>query len=157
MNMKPILLISIGLLIAGCTTSQHDNHPATTDSVNQNAALQPAELTPVGDTSQNALDWNGTYQGTIPCASCEGIATTVQLNRDNSFTMSSQYLGEDDKVFSSEGKLFWLGRGNIIRLGEGESQPLFLVGENQLFMLDRQGNRITGALAEHYRLEKVQP
>ncbi|WP_028771479.1 copper resistance protein NlpE [Shewanella waksmanii] len=155
--MKRISLISIVLLIAGCTSAQPNNNLAANDNVNSNTRLQPAELTPVGDTSQNALDWNGTYQGTLPCASCEGIATTVQLNRDNSFTMSSQYLGEGDKVFSSEGKLFWLGRGNIIRLGEGESQPLFLVGENQLFMLDRQGNRITGALAEHYRLEKVQP
>ncbi|WP_394203102.1 copper resistance protein NlpE [Shewanella waksmanii] len=148
--MKIVAPMILALMITGCSTTKQPASPTPMP-----AHLQAADPIPVGDTSQNALDWNGTYQGVTPCASCEGIATEITLNRDNTFTMRTQYLGENEQVFESTGTLFWLGQGNIIRLGEGESQPLFLVGENQLFMLDKQGKRIQGALAEHYRLTKT--
>jgi len=43
------------------------------------------------------------------------------------------------------------GKGSKITLSDGSK---YLVGENQLFMLDNEGNRISGELAEHYILKK---
>jgi len=103
--------------------------------------------------SQNSLDWSGTYQGTLPCADCPGIRYVLTLKEDNSYQLKTQYLERGDSVFTESGKFTWDKNGNQITLAErGEK---FQVGENQLFHLDMEGNRITGDLAEHYILSKT--
>jgi len=103
--------------------------------------------------SQNSLDWSGTYQGTLPCADCPGIRYVLTLNEDNSYQLKTQYLERGDSVFTESGKFTWNENGNQITLADrGEK---FQVGENRLFHLDMEGNRITGDLAEHYILSKA--
>ncbi|GGD94473.1 copper resistance protein NlpE [Planktosalinus lacus] len=41
------------------------------------------EQAPDISTSENSLDWHGTYQGILPCADCEGIQTEVTLHDNN--------------------------------------------------------------------------
>lgn len=111
----------------------------------------------IGDTSANSLDWNGTYEGITPCASCEGIKTTLTLNQDSSFVMSTQYLGKSEEVLEIKGTFKWNDAGNIISLNGIKDAPhQFLVGENMLLQLDMEGNRITGDLADKYILTKIQ-
>lgn len=111
----------------------------------------------VGDTSANALDWSGTYQGVLPCADCEGIKTTLTLNQDSSFMLQTQYLGKDDQVFEKQGKFVWNRAQNQITLQGIENAPnQFLVGENVLIQLNLEGDRITGDLADKYRLAKLE-
>lgn len=111
----------------------------------------------IGDSSANSLDWNGTYEGMTPCASCEGIKTTLTLNQDSSFIMSTQYIGKSEEVLEVKGTFKWNDAGNIISLdGIKDAPNQFLVGENMLFQLDMEGNRITGDLADKYILAKVQ-
>ena len=117
------------------------------------AAKPPSD----GHTSQNALDWQGTYQGISPCADCEGILTQLTLLRNEKYELKIQYLGTPDKAFI-KGPLVWSQNGSIITLGginKAEAPTQYLVGENQLTELDLEGNRITGGLAEHYVLKKV--
>ncbi|WP_246028555.1 copper resistance protein NlpE [Shewanella atlantica] len=124
------------------------------------AAPQTVQI-PLGDNSQNALDWDGTYSGVTPCASCEGIKTLLTLKRDNRYILQSEYLGRSDKTFIEQGVFEWNSNGSKITLKSEPTDKLagkqFLVGENQLFMLDRAGNRISGALADSYRLIKITP
>jgi heat shock protein HslJ len=127
---------------------------------NQAAEPTSEEVTPAPDNaanSQNSLDWNGTYQGTMPCADCEGIATAVTLNSDLTFTLRSKYLGKSDSIFIDSGNFKWNDKGSDIILEESDgSIKQFKVGENQLFMLDKEGNRIAGDLADKYTLKKDQ-
>ncbi|MDH0674765.1 copper resistance protein NlpE N-terminal domain-containing protein [Empedobacter sp. GD03861] len=81
-------------------------------------------------TSQSALDWDGTYEGVIPCADCEGIKTELTLNQDNTYGNSISLKTKDDEY------------------------KRYKVGENILFQLDLEGNEITGALAQNYQLKK---
>jgi hypothetical protein len=37
----------------------------------------------------------GVYRGTLPCADCAGIETTLTLRRDGTFTLSRQYQGRE--------------------------------------------------------------
>jgi uncharacterized lipoprotein NlpE involved in copper resistance len=106
-------------------------------------------------TSQNSLDYWGIYKGILPCADCEGIELTVELNSDFSYTKKTTYLGKGDgKPIETSGTYSWNEAGNTISLaGEGAPNQYF-VGENVLFHLDMDGNRITGELAEKYRLNK---
>jgi len=108
--------------------------------------------------SRNSLDWPGVYRGVLPCADCEGIRMELQLKDDLTYDMTTQYLGENDQVFLITGSFEWNAAGSRIKLKdlkESAGHRLFQVGENRLFMLDRDGNRIQGDLATWYILEKV--
>lgn len=107
-------------------------------------------------TAQNSLDWAGTYQGILPCADCEGINTTVVLNREGTFYVKNEYLKNDNnKIIESNGNFSWDKTGFIITLEGGEEfRKSYKVVEGALIYLDDNGEQITGTLAERYRLDK---
>jgi len=111
---------------------------------------------PAGDNSRVSLDWEGTYKGVLPCADCEGIQTEVSIARNGTSLVRSLYLGKSDRVFVEEGSFSWDREGRTITIsGNKGSITRYLVGENRLIMLDSQGNRITGQLADRYQLDKL--
>jgi copper homeostasis protein (lipoprotein) len=106
--------------------------------------------------SANSLDWDGSYAGVIPCADCEGIEISVMLNKDLSYVVKTKYLGKEKEVFRQQGNFTWNEEGNAIHLqGIPQAPDRYLVGENQLIQLDKQGKKITGNLAARYVLHKV--
>jgi heat shock protein HslJ len=108
--------------------------------------------------SRNSLDWNGTYQGTVPCADCEGIKTRLTLMENGEFDRTRTYLGKEETGRSDSGTFEWNEAGSEITLNPVEGEPSsYQVGENRLFQLDAEGNRITGDLAEKYVLVKNRP
>ena len=116
----------------------------------------PAQRTTTPDNSANSLDWAGIYAGVVPCADCEGIETNVTLNKDLSCLVKTRYLGKGNKVYERQGTFTWNEQGNTIHLqGIPGGPDYYLVGENVLIQLDKQGNRITGALAANYVLRKT--
>ncbi|MDR2683591.1 MAG: copper resistance protein NlpE [Dysgonamonadaceae bacterium] len=107
-------------------------------------------------TSKNCLDWGGSYTGIIPCADCGGIRVRLTLNADETYALQYQYLGKgDDKVSSTSGRFTWKADGSTIVLDSGDYPPYYAVGERFLIQLDRDGNRITGELADKYVLAKT--
>lgn len=115
----------------------------------------PAAL-PVGDNSATSLDWPGTYKGTLPCADCEGIATTLTIGKDSLYTLTNSYLGKKGaKAVVKKGRFTWNAAGSTITLDSMNHAPTqYLVGENKLVQLDLQGQRITGDNAARYELQK---
>lgn len=139
-----MLLSSLLLAVSGCRSALEPDACAT-------------ETTrPSGDNSQVSLDWEGSYKGVLPCADCEGIQTEVTIAKDGKSLVRSTYLGKSDRVFVEEGSFSWDREGRTITIsGKNGSISRYLVGENRLIMLDRQGNRITGQLADRYQLDKL--
>lgn len=147
--MKKLLLT--GLILGTVLTSCKSKETTPEASAASEAAV------PTGDTSENALDWAGTYRAVMPCADCEGIMTEIILNDDRTYKMSMQYQGKSDSIYVREGSFTWNENGTNISLSgmnEDEAFHQFMVGENALFKLDKDGNRITGDLAANYRLTK---
>lgn len=108
-----------------------------------------------GHTSQNALDWAGTYEGTLPCADCPGIKIELTINSDQTFSMYQEYLERDVKG-TETGTFSWDEGGNVVTLTtESGREDLYQVGENRLYRLDPEGNRVQGELADLYILEKT--
>jgi len=105
-------------------------------------------------TSKNSLDWQGVYSGVLPCADCEGIEIRLVLKRDGSFQRSLKYSGKSDNIISDEGDFIWDETGKKITLKAESGDQQYQVGENILFHLDRDGNRISGDLADMYKLLK---
>ncbi|MEQ9166863.1 MAG: copper resistance protein NlpE N-terminal domain-containing protein [Fulvivirga sp.] len=141
------ILIVISLIISGCQSQNSSNSDNESNSEEQKPI-------PTGDNSQNSLDWVGTYQGTLPCADCEGIQTEIILKSDQTFTMTTQYLGKSADREVSTGKFEWDDTGSNIILNK-DSNKQYKVGEFVLFTLDNEGNRITGDLAANYMLRKI--
>jgi uncharacterized lipoprotein NlpE involved in copper resistance len=106
--------------------------------------------------SQNSLDWYGTYRGVVPCADCEGIEVELTLTQKGTYELKYTYLGKGKNSYKEAGNFKWDGAaGNITLLGIKEYPPYYKVGENMLLQLDMEGKKITGNLANNYKLEKV--
>ncbi|MGI2134121.1 copper resistance protein NlpE [Shewanella baltica] len=149
MNKSLCCIALLALFTTACSEAPKEETAVDTTQVQTDAA----KTVPVGDTSQNSLDWAGSYEGVLPCASCEGIQTLITLQSDNSFVQETVYLGKDEKMLKLMGKAAWDEKGQKITLEDGTQ---YLVGENQLIMLDTEGQRITGDLAANYVLKKKQ-
>lgn len=142
-NAKVFLFFaSVMLLMSSCMRHVKTDHPA--------------EGRPAGDNSRVSLDWEGTYRGILPCADCQGIETTVTLDKNGTCLIRSRYLAKSDRIFSEACTFVWDREGRTIAVSAKESASRrYLVGENMLVQLDMQGKRITGLLADKYVLGKV--
>lgn len=107
-------------------------------------------------TAQNSLDWNGTYSGVLPCADCEGIETELTLNPDNTYKLTTSYLGKQDSGTNTlKGKFEWNGNFvNLLGIKKGERPITYKVEENRIRQMDMQGKEIKGSLAQNYILTK---
>lgn len=109
----------------------------------------------IGDNSMTSLDWDGTYEGTLPCADCKGIKTIVTLNKDNTYVAKEVYQGRDSLPVETKGTFEWDKAGQTISFSDKDRHSYF-VGENTLTHLDKDGNKVTGNLKDTYILNKVQ-
>lgn len=127
---------------------------ACTNSTKQQI-LQDQEVVDSIHTSQNSIDWHGRYEGTIPCADCPGIKTSIILGIDETFIYEDEYLDRNVKTNTS-GRIMWHDNGSVIHLHTDSIDIKYKVGENKLVQLDANGKEITGELASNYQLVKVE-
>ena len=153
-----ILYLLFSIFFFACTTPQEKEKATEKETTEiKSEATETAQTLPTGDNSQTSLDWPGTYFNTLPCASCEGIETWLTLNADRTFALKTNYLGLNDareEIFT--GNFKWDESGSMVQLEGliGDAPGKYKVGENQIWHLDRDGNRIEGDLAEFYILKK---
>lgn len=174
--MKKTMLALTGavIILAGC----QDEKPVETSAVEASQAVEmevtdtelPVDAVPVEEeqvittetfvdsehNAKNALDWNGVYKGTLPCADCAGIDVTLTLNQDGSYVLEQNYQDKEDGKFKSEGHFTWDENGSIVTLTDEDAPNQYFVGENMLMMLDMNGEKATGELASFYNLTKQQ-
>lgn len=155
---KNVLVIAAatGMLLASCskkekpaetTISEVTKTEVKTDSTSTESGIDD------GHNAQNSLDWAGTYEGTVPCADCPGIKTTITLNDNGSFAITEEYLERKTKS-EDKGKFEWDKSGSRITLNGKDTKRQYFVGENQLFQLDTEGKEITGTNKDLYILKK---
>ncbi|OUL61331.1 copper resistance protein NlpE [Flavobacterium sp. AJR] len=151
MKKQIVTLIMAGLLMASCKDK---------DAMKQDTVTQDTIVTHDEHTSQNSLDWVGTYKGIIPCADCEGIEQEITINDDKTFSIKETYLGKTkDNKFTDEGTTTWNKEGNIITTitKDKTRTTSYLVGERTLTQLDMDNKEITGPLAKNYILNQIEP
>lgn len=118
-------------------------------------ALGGCAHTTDGHSSRDALDWAGTYVGTLPCADCAGIHTTLTLTQDRTYALTTRYEGRENATFERQGSFSWSPDGSTVTLDNAEDGPAaYKVGENMLWHLDMDGGVISGELADNYVLRK---
>lgn len=147
-----IMIAAIGLLYScgGKTQKQVEEEV----SIDEFSAI--AEPLANEHNAKNSLDYKGTYKGTLPTASGEGMLVVVVLD-DSTYTRSTEYIGKKNSTVVEKGKYTWNPEGNTIILEDVDvkaSPNKYFVGENTLTQLDMDGNKITGDTAELYVLKK---
>jgi heat shock protein HslJ len=157
-NIFNLVVLSCVVFLVGftsCKPKTSENQKTEAIQTSEAAEAPATEFTEDSHNSRISVDWNGIYKGTIPCADCEGIQTELTLMEDGSFARRTTYLGKDAETRSDNGHFTWNDAGSSVTLTfeDGGTQQ-YQVGENMLFHLDREGNRITGDLAENYILMK---
>lgn len=116
--------------------------------------VDESQMEAMGDNSMTSLDWGGTYEGELPCEDCEGIKTIITINKDNTYVMKETYLGKNTPPYESKGIFEWDDEGQRIMMSDTKRHPYF-IGENTMTHLDKDGNKISGALESLYVLNKV--
>lgn len=123
-----------------------------------NTPIVPDEQATIPDkhTSKTALDWQGTYRGTVPCDDCEGVVTTLTLNEEG-YEKTEEYLGKNATPNRTKGPFSWDDSENAIKLLGLDPQNgaiFYQVREGALLQLNREQAPITGANANLYLLLK---
>lgn len=137
-------LLCTSLLLIGC------NLPKNT--------LTSTSSTPVVDshTVQNAVDWHGNYEGTLPCADCIGIKTEIKLNPNQTYILKETYLNQKSHEQISTGNFYFdSDQTSIIVLDKNAESRKFFVGENFIEARNLDGSEITSILKPHYKLIKL--
>ena len=88
MNKFGLLIALLAFTLMSCTnqSKKQTDEPTTMD-----------ETMIDSHTSEMSLDWAGVYQGTLPCADCEGIETMIELKDDHTYVAHYNHLGKSDK------------------------------------------------------------
>lgn len=143
-------LLSLAIIALTLTSCKNDSE--------KQEEIIPMDSTTVQIDHHNAkisLDYIGTYKGSLPCADCEAIETTILLSED-SYVKETVYKGKSKEVFKETGTYTWNEAGNTITLLNSAVPNQYFVGENVLFHLDADGKRIEGDFASKYQLSKVE-
>ena len=126
------------LLLVACPTAPPVEHTGTT------ASPDPAH------TSRNALDWAGSYVGTLPCADCPGIDTTIAFTPEGGYTMGEIYQDSDSSAFATKGTWTVREDGKTLLLDPEDKEEYDhwyeVVSPTELRMLDREGKPIDSKL-----------
>lgn len=152
MNKFRLLVAVLSITLVSCTSGSKQEAQKAEDV---NSVLKERSEVIDSHTSQFALDWVGAYEGTLPCADCEGIETVVELKENQTYVAHYKYLGKaNDDQYSEEGTFTWDDTGTNITLESENEITQYKVGENQLFLLTEEGDLNTGNLADLYVLKK---
>lgn len=137
--------IALSLLLGNCANNQRK-----TQSSKDSPTVETTDI----HNSRNSLDYQGTYSGILPCTDCSGIKVELTLLPQDKYTLKYSYETENkEKNVSHSGVFTWNNTGNIITL-DYDTLNRYQVGENLLFALNEQGERITGEEAGRYILTK---
>jgi len=145
-----ILVTFIAIALVSCTNQGKKQDGTLRDSTTINKNMIDPQ------SSDISLDWIGVYKGTMPCADCEGIETTIELRNDQTYVAHYKYLGEGDaNEFIDEGTFTWAVTGSIITLESESETSQYKVEKNRLILLTQEGELNTGELADYYVLKKI--
>lgn len=153
MNRKLLLAVMASTFAIAACKPQAPAEPATpaTDTAPV-AATEPAPVAAESARASSAADvpfdvkgFAGTFSGTLPCADCPGIDTTVTLKPDGTYAVHEVYQG---KPGSFDGNGTWTAEenGQRVRLdpnSKSEQDRVFAVkSSDEIESLDTEGKPI---------------
>ena len=146
------LLLTMGLLLLMVSCSKESNKVVVVDRFSAN---QVSQVDLERHNAERILNWVGTYYGILPCASCPGIETTLELKSDQTFELKTIYQDTNTKPIVEKGNFDWHKIGNQVTLKNDEDLQ-FKIEKDQVRFLKTDGKSVTGNLGKAYVLKKKQ-
>ena len=153
---KPLLALACLTVIAVAACQPEPAATTTAAPGAAETAPAPVDVAPAGEdlSSDNAgfdmKGFAGTFGGTLPCASCPGIDTTLVLNPDGSYAISEAYQDEPGPAIEMDGTWTAEANGQRIRLdpnSKTEQDRLFAIAsQQQITQLDPEGRAVESGL-----------
>lgn len=132
------VLLGLSVAVAGC------GGPQAGDGASAGAKRDSVVTVPAVPTVTVAAVAPNSFSGTLPCADCSGIVTTVALFADTTFRLREQYDGKGGAPVVSMGR--WTHDGATLRLdGVGRTLTFAVKGEDTLSLLDQAGKPVAGS------------
>lgn len=104
-------------------------------------------------SGNSKADYYGTYHAIMPAADCPGISTTIILDSNGSYAIEREYL-ERMYAYREKGK-YTVSEDRLTLISEENDTTCLRMTDGLLLWLDRQGNEISGDLADGYRLRRA--
>lgn len=146
------------LLLAACAP-QDNAAPASTPAAASTVATSQPAAEPAASAASTAAQpdaqWGGRYYGVLPCASCEGIETTLILQEDGSYRLTETYKQRQPFTEKTEGRFTWRKPQEIFQLDKAGGERLYQIGNGQIWALDADGKQVEGELANLYILKQT--
>lgn len=145
MTHRLLALACLTVFAVACTPEEP---AAPVDVAPAAAETAPATsgIVPTGDDPANAgfdmRAFAGTFDGTLPCASCPGIDTTLVLNPDGTYAITESYQGEAGAPAEMDGTWTVEADGGQIRLDPNSKSE-----DDRLYAIDSD-DRITQLSAD---------
>ena len=151
--MKFIIILLALVCLIFCKDQEKTAESNSLESSKEEISTNPDNA----HNSRNSLDWDGVYEGVLPCEDCEGIETSIRLKKNLDYVLSQHYLGRaesEENNLNETGKFEWNKQGNTISLGERQ-KLYFQVSENYLLQVFKDESKVMGDSAIKYRLTKT--
>ena len=141
------------MMLGFVACNQSANNAENTENADSTemVAEQPAEA------PAPAFDKTGAYAGTLPCADCSGLETTVELMSDMTYKATQDAKGKKDGHSEAAGNFTWDASSGIITLEGADAlsfRKLLVEGDNVVVVGD-DGAKATEN-ADKYVLAKKQ-
>ncbi|WP_322971745.1 copper resistance protein NlpE [Faecalibacter sp. LW9] len=133
------------------------NDAESVKSTNTTDTIKIDSTTVDTHTAQTSIDYEGTYEGVLPCikSDCKEIELKLQLMPDGVFVYSTKRLGIDQEELMTTGTFHFENDGNTIVLDQIANVPnAFFISEGKIYQLDKDQKKIEGPDAEKYILLK---
>lgn len=144
-NSSKILYLAFVCLVGLSCVVQPPSTTQTTNDSNKRVAT---------DSKNQNLE--GIYFATISCDNCEVIQMTVEIKKDNTFSLEKTFKDKAE-VLKQQGTFEWNSSESMLKfIPNNNSQPsYYLVGDNQIIPLDPNGKLLSSTEAKKYLLKKI--
>ena len=140
----------MGLLLLMVSCSKESNKVVVVDRFSAN---QVSQVDLERHNAERILNWVGTYYGILPCASCPGIETTLELKPNQTFELKTIYQDTDMKPTVEKGNFDWHKIGNQVTLKNNEDLQ-FKIEKDQVRFLKNDGKAVKGDIGKAYILKR---
>ena len=156
--MKPLAYLTALFLLTACAP-QENTAPASAPAAASTVATSQPAAEPAASAASTAAQpdaqWVGRYYGVLPCASCEGIETTLILQEDGSYLLTETYKQRQPFTEETAGRFTWRKPQEIFQLDKAGGERLYQIGNGQIWALDADGKQVEGELANLYILKQT--
>ncbi len=137
--MRSLIFISISLLIF---VSCENNKPEEQKKSNPTAV------------TKNTPKFSGVFSGKFPCDDCEGVLSTYDFKADNTYTLTTSYIGNESNNFEMTGK-WQQNQDTIFTEDSTGTKERFIIDNDFIQQLDKEGNRMSGENPDEFIWKKT--